>query len=264
MENGGFVEPGTTGTFGEMANSHELIHHVGGLEDSNQNLTRRVLLLLESCCLTDGVPHERVVKGILRRYIVCDPAVSMFDGPTFRVPRFLLNDIVRYWRTVAVDYATKKWQQQGTKWALRNVKLRMSRKLFYVKGLLLCFDCELRPHDDKLPSDANVEVIAAQLSNRCFKLSRMMPIDILCRALIDFGQPDTSKKILAAYDGFLGKLNDESVRKHLAGLDMEDASGDEQFQEMRGFSHAFRDGLDKFFFDDNPDLSRLTRKYGVF
>src|SRR5437868_6503468 len=43
-----FAEPGPTGTFGNMAFSHHLIHLIGGQEDSNKNTTQRILLLLES------------------------------------------------------------------------------------------------------------------------------------------------------------------------------------------------------------------------
>ena len=43
-----FEGPGPTGTFGSMTFSHEIIHNIGGENDSNRNTTRRILLLLES------------------------------------------------------------------------------------------------------------------------------------------------------------------------------------------------------------------------
>lgn len=53
---------------------------------------------------------------------------------TVKVPRFLLNDIVRYWRTVTVDFVEKQRGQAGHGWGLRNAKLRMSRKLIFATG----------------------------------------------------------------------------------------------------------------------------------
>ena len=43
-----YIEPGTSGVFGRMVGSHDLIHNIGGEDDLNSNTTRRVLLLLES------------------------------------------------------------------------------------------------------------------------------------------------------------------------------------------------------------------------
>jgi predicted nucleotidyltransferase len=40
--------PGREGTFGTSAFSHQIVHWIGGEDDSNANTTRRILLLLES------------------------------------------------------------------------------------------------------------------------------------------------------------------------------------------------------------------------
>lgn len=44
-----------------------------------------------------------------------------------------------------MDYAAKHQEQDGHKWAIRNAKLRFSRKLLYAAGLAFCFACHLDP-----------------------------------------------------------------------------------------------------------------------
>src|SRR6266436_9827064 len=39
--------PGQTGIFGNMAFSHDIVHQIGGQNDTNRNTTQRILLLLE-------------------------------------------------------------------------------------------------------------------------------------------------------------------------------------------------------------------------
>ena len=46
-----FRPPGQTGTFGNLAFSHDVIHQIGGQNDTNRNTTERILLLLESAAI---------------------------------------------------------------------------------------------------------------------------------------------------------------------------------------------------------------------
>jgi predicted nucleotidyltransferase len=102
---------GAEGTFGSMVFSHDLIHDIGGEDDTNRNTTRRLLLLLESVPIGRDDAYRRVVKHILSRYLLEDRGFWM--GSEFRVPRFLQNDFARYWRTMTVDFAYKLRRRDG-------------------------------------------------------------------------------------------------------------------------------------------------------
>lgn len=85
-------EVGPTGTFGGIVASHELVHYIAGTRDSNENLTRRILLLSESRALTNPVVRERVIRNVLARYVLHDRSVRSKSGRRQVVPHFLLND----------------------------------------------------------------------------------------------------------------------------------------------------------------------------
>jgi len=259
LQENGYGKPGPTGTFGAMSSSHELVHHIGGTEDTNHNITRRVLLLLESVPFSDDVAHQRVKLSILERYIVGDPPAT--TPAKFRVPMFLLNDVVRYWRTMAVDYATKKWQRSSEGWALRNIKLRMSRKLLFAKGLLMCLLC----HQDFAgePSSQDPEQVQLELLRRCLRLSEIPALELLADALRKYADSEIARTTINAYDRFLRALNDPEKREKLEALDFE-KTDDELFREQRENTRHFRDGLEALFFDSEPQLAKLTRRYGVF
>ncbi len=86
-----------------------------------------------------------MIRGVINRYLEEDNHLLTRDGKRYRVPRFLLNDIVQFWRTMAVDFASKQRDRAGKGWGLRNAKLRMSRKLIFASGLLVCFSSHLDP-----------------------------------------------------------------------------------------------------------------------
>ena len=70
--NSGRKEVGREKTFGAFVSSHDLIHNVGGEDDTNSNLTRRLLLLLESTPVGRPDARQRAVRNILKRYLMED------------------------------------------------------------------------------------------------------------------------------------------------------------------------------------------------
>ena len=258
--------PGPTALFGTMAFSHELVHLIGGEADSNRNTTRRILLLLESRGMVDDDRvRDRVVRNILKRYLQEDLGYHAFHDWKRRVPRFLLNDIVRFWRTMTVDYATKRRDRDGKGWALRNFKLRLSRKMTFTAGLAMCMSCQLCPP----PSLADTKFdkpddFYAELENYLVGFSNKPPLHVVAEFVRNFSAHTAGKKIFDAYDQFLTILGDEAKRDRLEMLGAEDARSDPVFTDARDVGTTFQDGLTELFFNTDTELTKATQRYGVF
>lgn len=257
--------PGKEGTFGGLTFSNDLIHRIGGSDDTNRNTTHRILLLLESAALGRRDARDRVIKGILSRYVHEDYGLIYSAGPS-NVPRFLQNDIARYWRTVAVDFAYKQHQRGEKGWALRVAKLRISRKLTYVSGLLMCFSCEFEKTEELLAAASDPQSKLHAFVEHLTKYTNRTPLDVVARTVLQYPElQEIARTLFKVYDQFLGILNDETKREYLEKLPREKVSGDTVYESVRSLSHDFQASLDAMFFDENgTDLPRLTKIYGVF
>ncbi len=246
LEKNKFREPGGTGVFGSLSFSHDIIHQIGGQHDTNRNTTQRILLLLESMPLgTRNEAFDRVISGVLARYLE-DDSLSQ------KLPRFLLNDIIRFWRTVAVDFASKQRERGGKGWGLRNAKLRMSRKLVFAAGMLLCFNARRSAQaDGKILRYLNDNI-------------RTTPLEAVAGACAGLARDGTiiGEKIFSNYDRFLKILNNGDQRASLDRLQAADSASDALFREIRSIGDGFQEGLTGLFFSEN--YVELTKEYGVF
>lgn len=131
--------PGRQAYFGCAFHTHPLRDQIGLDEDDTRNLTRRMLLLLESVAVTGPDVHRDAQDRVLSRYLE-------YHRRSYRPPRFLLNDVMRDWRTICVDFEGKAAQDrrervEKDKFVMRNAKLRTSRKMLYASGLLPVLLC---------------------------------------------------------------------------------------------------------------------------
>lgn len=257
-------QPGREGTFGGLTFSHQLIHTIGGSDDTNRNMTQRILMLLESAPIDRPEAHDRVIQNILRRYVEEDYGLLQQRSPS-NVPRFLQNDIARYWRTVAVDFAYKQRTRAQESWALKTVKLRMSRKLTYAAGLLMCFSCASAFPKPEL-GRRDTDELSTLVRQHLWRMTQLTPLEILAETLNRASERDKiALKLFGSYDQFLGMLNDGAQRDHLGRLPRDDADKDGLYQSCRAMGHEFQDGLTKLFFGDAPmGYRELTEVYGVF
>ena len=273
----GLVKPGSSGTFGNLVFSHDLVHRIGGGADSNLNLTRRMLMLLESRPFYPGggysSPHvwNNTMTNILKRYFEQD--VHFSTTGKCQVPRFLLNDLTRYWRTICVDYAAKHREQDGYKWALRNAKLRLSRKLIYASGLAFCLSCELDPPTedsglfaDHFPTDPQAFIASAM---RFAQTPSLEYLAAFVNAFVD----DAGKRqrvatlIFGSYNEWLLLMADKKARTSLETLSHEKAKGDVHFEKVRRIGADFAKGLQLLFFNregDEDPIANLSLDYVGF
>lgn len=234
--------PGSQGTFADQVFSEKLVQNIGLDRDDNRNLTRRMLFLLESTSVTGDEVYRRARKEILDRYL--DESVK-----PYRPPRFLLNDIVRYWRTICVDFAGKEWEGPE-KWGIRNAKLRTSRKVLFAGGLLPTLECF---RFDRLAMRRFVE---RQLG--------MPPTDRIAAAFLQNGAKDEGARTLGAYDEFIGWMDDPTFRQALQGVTRENADRADSFSEARRIGREVQAGLLALLYEASRELSKVVRDYAIF
>lgn len=239
-------KPGTQDVFGCSFGCDELVAQIGLDKDINRLLTRRMLLLLESAPVLNAPVHEHCRRRVLQTYL-------QRGSKDYRVPRFLLNDLVRYWRTICVDFEGKHWglEADDGKWLTRNAKLRNSRKLLFASGLLPVLDAmRYRAVDQR-------QFLHQQLGS--------VPTDRVAYAFLthdDGSSIEAGARGLLAYDRFIGLLDTPAVREHLLALAPSDRDRDRIWGEIRSSGRELEQSLLALLF--GPDLGSVTRTHLIF
>lgn len=126
----GFPEFSRDGKFLEVHQLSAILDHLGGQEDDSRNhFTARLLLLLESRSVYADPVYERALKRLVEAYY----RDYQDHEKDFR-PVFLANDIVRFWKTLCLNYEHRRNrpsddQTTRAKSHLKNLKLKFSRML---------------------------------------------------------------------------------------------------------------------------------------
>lgn len=126
----GFPPPSGDSRFIRTHKLDDVVNNIGSEKDDVDNhFTFRMLMLLESRPVLGDVYYTKALTRIIEAYFEDYPR----NQEDFR-PWFLLNDISRYWKTLALNYENKKRQSSENVVAdrVRNFKLKYSR-------LVTCF-----------------------------------------------------------------------------------------------------------------------------
>ncbi|HJQ01547.1 MAG TPA: nucleotidyltransferase domain-containing protein [Jatrophihabitans sp.] len=254
-------EAGRTGAFADFATATELFARIGLESDSNANTTRRLLLLCESVPVLNEAVTSKIRKTIIERYLG-DYAPDVERKRPVRVPHFLLNDVIRYWRTIAVDFGAKQWRSLSSDWYLRYAKLLTTRKILFAGTLAVLLDSDnaLSPlyHNGSVDRSQILNVLSDHIETGLARtpLARLLALH---DRLSNDGQRALAQ-LLQAYDRFIELLDDRFARVALARL----GTGSEQPRAVAEESARIIHERLLFLFNDEPLLKGATREFGLF
>ena len=206
------------------------ICEIGGQQDSNKTLTRRILLLLEGEWVFNEAAFHDVRNRLLEIYLSGRPGKD-------KICLFLLNDIIRYWRTICIDLEHKAYIDEKAR-EIRLIKLRFARMLLYASAVLAIGEGHGLSYDQKIES--------------LRKLFGAYPIDRIWSVV-----GNNAERVLELYSEYLVALDTPDIRQILE-------EGGEQspvFQDMSNKAGRFRDSLHclfrRHFANGNPTIRAL-------
>jgi hypothetical protein len=178
---------------GSFLKVHPLSDYLVGLgkpsDDADNTFTGRLLLLLESKPIFGMPSYEHVRKECVDRYWI-----DYSDHSDSFLPAFLVNDILRFWRTLCVNYEAGTTVSPSKRRA-KNYKLKFSR-------LLTCFSAIVAIQAEFLLK----KTISAE---QAISILDRTPLDRLEVISTSFGG-DVAKKITnlkEMYNSFLVETN---------------------------------------------------------
>jgi hypothetical protein len=123
--------------------------------------------------------------------------------------------------------------------------------------------------------DDEAEAARADLGPQHHRVEKMLlyleqqrmrpPLEILAQvALLPGISKETATKLFATYDRFLSILDNDAKREELEVIDVNQLKASPVWKEITELGREFQVGLISLFFEENKDLSALTKEYGVF
>lgn len=238
----GFAKAGPSGLFNTVISAPDLTERIGLDEDTNRTLSRRVLLLQESVSIYKPELRRTLIEKIVERYL------SDRINPKSTVPRFLLNDVVRYWRTIAVDYQAKRWEGRAKNWGLRYLKLIISRKIAFAGTLTSLL----------LAEEASTSYFTEQ-----FEMPALARLCQLEKEIHSEKQSRALAEVLMIAEEFQEALATGLRKEAESVVSLADMDPESAFGRMHSRSRELQAHLETLFFEIEP-IGLKTKKYLVF
>lgn len=178
----------------------ENLKAVGAPKDDTENFfTMRMLMLLESKPVANGEVYQSCLSEIVRHYYRDADEDRLFS------PTFLVNDLLRYWRTLCLNYEQIR-QNPERPWRKKNINLKFSRMLTVFSTVLPLISIPIRCEAELLPltEKTPLERLAYGLDN-----------------LNDTSMLDDFQSFMEAYETFLGWKEDDEIDEKMGRSEAE-------------------------------------------
>lgn len=239
----GVKPPNSQGVFAEPTTRAQLLERIGHGKEELAVLGKRLLLLLETQPVYGARPFDRLIDALVDRY-----AADYVANDPRKEWTFLLNDLIRYFRSICVHYqSTFDNRVEHDKWVLRNVKLRHSRLIMYAGLLALLGECS-KEREDK------VKWLKTRL--------KWTPLERIA-AVYEANDDWAFFRLAGLYDVFLGRLSDPEVRRSLQ-VDYDDRYTCRDFAELKANSDGLAAELLRFVLARRGEWTDRFFEYLVF
>lgn len=209
----------------------DLIDKLGTRHDDYENvLTARLLLLLESRAILNPNLYETALDALVANYWRDFPKNS-----TNFLPVFLVNDILRFWKTLCLNYEERTWGEAIEATAQENAAARGKRRLHNYKlkysRMLTCYSAiiylmaALERDGGTVTPEVAMAMVAESPTKRLELVADMLP-----------STAPKIDEILASYGQFLGVCEEDKtpLRQKFAQPEFKRA----RFDEAREFGRA--------------------------
>jgi hypothetical protein len=221
-----FEEPNARGVFIKPVDIKNLTTNSGDSEEQYDQVAKRILFILESTWLYQEDEYEILLRRIVDIY-----AEDVRQDPKKNFV-YLLNDVVRFFRALCVNYQHTKSATEFGKWPIRNTKLRHSRVIMYFSmisaiGLLSRYD-------------------GADKIDMLVSLIKLPPLRRLAVAY-ELSGDRAFFKVAQFYNQFLAVLSNGDNRKELRDLEYASRYDSRTFAQLKANSDGLSSELLRFF-----------------
>lgn len=226
------LAPNPKGVFAGDAVTANLVAKIGASNEPYENLSQRLLLILESCGLWNSHGFSEAQKQLLAVYAKDVTA----DASKHYV--LLLNDLIRYFRSICVNYhAQKEDVLEFGRWPLRNLKLRHSRIVMYISLLVALGELSKPAWKSKEGGKWRglLDFVA------------LPPLERLVR-VYESNADDGVYRLLGLYNVFLSMMSNQEVRAALGDLDYDQRYHSDYFAQLKANSDAFASEIARFIY----------------
>ncbi len=190
----GYPEFSGDGEYLEIHTADNLCTKIGDrYEDAENIFTARMLLFLESVPLYNDAVYDKVIEACVKQYFR-----DFTDHATNFKPTFLVNDIVRFWKTLCLNYECARTglePKDKAKHRVKNLKLKFSRLMTCFSMLSCLCDSNEGDNPDKLKN-----------------LVKMTPHERIQHITTKHQLPDIFGSLVEEYNWFLTITDDEKMK----------------------------------------------------